>query len=71
MDIRKIVGKNLRRYRKESGYSQEGLAHEVGLHRTYVSGIERAIRNPSIQSLESLARPLGVPVWKLLYDGRK
>jgi len=70
MDIRKLVGKNLRKYRKASGYSQESLAHEIDLHRTYVSGIERGIRNPSIESLAKLAKALGIPAWKLLYDGR-
>ena len=68
MDLRNIVAKNLRHYRKEAGYSQEGLALKVGIHRTYVSGVERGIRNPSIQILETLAKPLGIPVWKLLFD---
>jgi len=70
MDIRKIVGKNLRKYRKASGYSQEALAGEIELHRTYVSGIERGIRNPSVESLAKLATALDIPAWKLLYDGR-
>lgn len=71
MDIRKITAKNLKRFRKASGYSQEGLALKVGVHRTYVSGVERGIRNPSIQILEKLAKPLGISAWELLYDGRK
>ncbi|MDP3460850.1 MAG: helix-turn-helix transcriptional regulator [Hyphomonas sp.] len=70
MDIRTVISANLRRYRKESGYSQEGLALEVGLHRTYISGVERGIRNPSALVLEKIAKPLKIPVWKLLYDGK-
>ena len=69
MDIRAIVGRNLRTYRKASGYSQEGLALEVGVHRTYISGVERGIRNSTIALLQTIARPLSIPVWKLLYDG--
>tara|TARA_R110001599_G_scaffold188457_4_gene382945 strand:- start:1337 stop:1552 length:216 start_codon:yes stop_codon:yes gene_type:complete len=70
MDIRSVISANLRKYRKECGYSQEGLALEVGLHRTYISGVERGIRNPSVLVLEKIAKPLGIPVWKLLYDGK-
>tara|TARA_R110002049_G_scaffold32139_8_gene107555 strand:- start:1236 stop:1451 length:216 start_codon:yes stop_codon:yes gene_type:complete len=70
MGIRAVLSANLRRYRKDRGLSQEGLAHEAGLHRTYVSGIERGVRNPSVESLEKIARQLKVPVWKLLYDGK-
>jgi transcriptional regulator with XRE-family HTH domain len=66
MDIRRRVGLNLKKYRRAAGFSQEGLALECGLHRTYVSGVERGIRNPTVVALEKLAMPLGVPVWRLL-----
>lgn len=68
MDIRRRVGLNLKKYRLAAGFSQEGLAHECGLHRTYVSGVERGVRNPTVVVLERLAAPLAVPVWKLLQD---
>lgn len=68
MDIRRRVGLNLKKYRSAAGFSQEGLAHECGLHRTYVSGVERGIRNPTVVVLERLAVPLGIPIWKLLED---
>lgn len=68
MDVRKRVGLNLKRYRKAAGFSQEGLALECGLHRTYVSGVERGIRNPTITVLEKLAIPLKVPTWRLLEE---
>lgn len=68
MDVRKRVGRNLKKYRKEAGFSQEGLALECGLHRTYVSGVERGIRNPTVVVLEQIAKPLGIPAWRLLED---
>ncbi|PCJ99467.1 MAG: transcriptional regulator [Zetaproteobacteria bacterium] len=66
MDIRKTVGKNLARIRKEKGLSQEALAFECDLHRTYISGIERGIRNPSIVNLDKIAKALKVSVKELL-----
>ena len=68
MDIRRLVGINLRRIRKECGYSQEGLAFECGLHRTYISGIERGIRNPTVVILERIAAALKVPAARLLEE---
>ena len=70
MEIRAVIRANLRQYRKESGYSQEELADEAGLHRTYISGVERGVRNPSVLVLEKIAKPLKIPVWKLLYDDK-
>ena len=66
MDIRQRLGRNLRRLRKEKGWSQEAFAEEAGVHRTYVSDIERGARNPTIAIVEQLARPLGVPPARLL-----
>ena len=68
MDVRKRVGRNLKKYRKEKGLSQEALALECGLHRTYVSGVERGVRNPTVVVLEQLAKPLDLPTWRLLED---
>ncbi|WP_106163196.1 helix-turn-helix domain-containing protein [Tritonibacter scottomollicae] len=66
MEIRRLVGQNLKRFREQAGLSQEGLAFECGLHRTYVSGVERDVRNPTIKVLEKLAEPLGVPPWRFM-----
>lgn len=66
MDVRMRVGRNLKKYRQAAGLSQEGLALECGLHRTYVSGVERGVRNPTVTVLEKLAEPLGVPSALLL-----
>lgn len=68
MDVRQRVGRNLKKYRKEAGFSQEGLALECGLHRTYVSGVERGVRNPTVVVLEQIAKPLGIPPWRLLEE---
>ncbi|WP_187430937.1 HTH-type transcriptional regulator SinR [Roseobacter fucihabitans] len=68
MDVRQRVGRNLKKYRKEAGFSQEGLALECGLHRTYVSGVERGVRNPTVVVLERIAEALNVPAARLLDD---
>ena len=66
MNVRERLGKNLRRLREAKGWSQEAFADEAGIHRTYVSDIERAARNPTITVVEKLAVPLGVTVAELL-----
>lgn len=60
MDVRKRVGENVRRLREKRGVSQEELADSAGLHRTYVSGVERGVRNPTIVVLERFAIALDV-----------
>jgi len=70
MDIRQQVGANVKRWRKERGLSQEGLAFECGLHRTYISGVERGIRNPTVAVLEQIAIALDVPTWRLLEESK-
>lgn len=66
MDIRARLAKNLRRLRQAKGWSQEEFAFEAGLHRTYVSDLEREARNPSISIIDKLALALGVKVGELL-----
>ncbi|MBS0384574.1 MAG: helix-turn-helix transcriptional regulator [Proteobacteria bacterium] len=60
MDIRRLVGRNVQRLRSDKGWSQEELADEAGLHRTYISGVERGVRNPTIVIVAKLASALGV-----------
>ena len=62
MDIRQRVGLNLKRLREERGKSQEELAFDCDLHRTYVSGVERGVRNPTVVVLHRLARGLKVDI---------
>lgn len=66
MDIRHRLATNLRRYRAATGWSQERFAFEAGIHRTYVSDLERASRNPSLTMLDRLAKPLGVTASALI-----
>ena len=68
MDARRRVGLNLKRIRQERGLSQEELAFESGLHRTYISGVERGVRNPTVIVLEKIARALKVPAAELLAE---
>ena len=66
MDIRRQVGLNVKRIRKDRDWSQEELAFETELHRTYISGIERGIRNPTVLIIAKLARALVVQPMDLL-----
>ena len=68
MDIRGRVGLNVRKYRSERAFSQEELAFECGLHRTYISGVERGVRNPTVVVLEKIAKALDVAPGRLLDD---
>jgi len=61
-----VVGRNIRRLRRERGLSQEDLADEIGVHRTYMGGVERGERNLTLRSLERLAERLGVSPLSLL-----
>jgi transcriptional regulator with XRE-family HTH domain len=68
MDVRRRVGLNIKRFRAERGLSQEELAFECGLHRTYVSGVERGVRNPTVVVLEKIAKALKVATSLLLEE---
>jgi transcriptional regulator with XRE-family HTH domain len=69
--LRAILAKKVRLLRNTNGMSQERLADEAGLHRTYVGSIERAERNVSVDNIEKLARALGVRPAELLTDGEQ
>ncbi|MCZ8336484.1 MAG: helix-turn-helix transcriptional regulator [Rhodobacteraceae bacterium] len=66
MHIKAVVGRNVRRYRELKGISQEELAFDADLHRTYVSGVERGVRNPTVLIVAKLANALGIAPCKLL-----
>jgi transcriptional regulator with XRE-family HTH domain len=68
MDIRLRVGANVKAAREAKGWSQEELAHQAEMHRTYISGIERGVRNPTITVLERVGKALGIRPGRLL-DG--
>jgi len=70
MDIpehRRAFGDRVRQLRKEKGWtSQEAFAHHIDLDRTYVSGVERGVRNPTLDVIVKLAHGLGVKPAELL-----
>lgn len=66
MDWNRLVGSNVRKLRKERGLTQEQLALEAGIDLTYVGGIERGRRNPSVNVLASIASVLGTEPSELL-----
>lgn len=65
-DLQRTLGRNLRRYREERGYSQESFADYLGYHRTYMGGIERGERNLTLKSVERIAAKLKVDPLDLL-----
>lgn len=68
MEILHRVGELVRQHRLEQELSQEELGHQADLHRTYVSSVERGVRNPTITVLHRIAAALGLTVSELL-DG--
>jgi transcriptional regulator with XRE-family HTH domain len=66
MNLRERLGHNVRQFRRERGLSQEDLALEAGLDRTYVSDVERGVRNPTLAIVEKLAIALRVKPADLL-----
>jgi transcriptional regulator with XRE-family HTH domain len=67
-DWKAIVGRNVRRLRQQKGLTQEQLAFEAGIDLTYVGGIERGKRNPSLMVMARIADALSVPLPKLIVD---
>lgn len=59
-DLQRTVGNNIRDLRRARGVSQEELADEIGVHRTYMGGVERGERNLTLRSLERIAQRMGV-----------
>ena len=70
MDVRRRLGLNLKKLREEQGFSQESFADHCGLHRTYISGIERGVRNPTVLIVEKIAKALKVSSADLLQEIR-
>ena len=68
MDIIKVFGTNVRSYREAKGLSQEAFADKCGLHRTYISSIERFQRNVSLENVQKIADALGIDAYKLLQE---
>ncbi|PIS42387.1 MAG: transcriptional regulator [Candidatus Kerfeldbacteria bacterium CG08_land_8_20_14_0_20_40_16] len=65
-EIPKLFGKRLKEIRLQRKMSQGDIARTLGVHRSYISGIERGIRNPSLKNIERLARALNINPSELL-----
>ena len=65
-DLQRLLGANLRAYRQSHDLSQEAFAEVVGVHRTYMGGLERGERNLTLRSVERIAARLGVDPRSLL-----
>ena len=66
IDIKKKFGDKMRQIRKEKKISQEELAFRAGLHRTYISDVERGNRNVSLENIEKISKALSVSTKDLL-----
>jgi transcriptional regulator with XRE-family HTH domain len=62
MSIQILFGQNVRLAREKKSWSQDRLSEESGLHRTYISGIERGVRNPTIEIVQQIAIALDIDV---------
>lgn len=67
-DWRTIFGKNVRRVRQQRKLTQEELAFDAEIDLTYIGGIERGTRNPSLLVMGRIAKALSVPLVKLLSE---
>lgn len=65
-DLRAVIAYNMRLYRVNHGWSQEELARQCGLDRTYVSAVERKRWNIALSNIEKIASALKIPPYKLL-----
>lgn len=70
MDLCRTFGGNVKRLRKEAGYSQEAFADRAGVARSYMSEVEVGRRNPTLRVVERIANALDVPAATLLAQRR-
>lgn len=71
MDILAVFGDNVRRYRQERHLSQEAFALKCGLHRTYISAVERHRRSISLNNIQKIADALEIETYLLFIDPNK
>lgn len=67
-DLQAVFGRSLAAYRKEHGLSQEAFAEVLGVHRTYMGGVERGERNLTLRSVERIADRIGIAPLDLLRE---
>ncbi|MBR5617708.1 MAG: helix-turn-helix transcriptional regulator [Oscillospiraceae bacterium] len=68
MDIVKVFGSNVRKYRTRLGFSQEAFAEKCGLHRTYISSVECYRRSISLENIQRIADTLGIETYLLFVE---
>ena len=68
MDIVRVFGSNLKRYRTALGLSQENFAEKCGLHRTYISAIECYRRSIALENVQRIADALDIDAYKLFIE---
>ncbi len=68
MDIIKVFGMNVKIYRTQAGLSQQKLADKCGLHRTYISDIERFRRSIALENVQRIADALDIETYKLFVE---
>lgn len=71
MDVIKVFADNVKKYRKEKGYSQEKLAELCGMHRTYISALECYRRSISLENIQRIADALEIETYKLFLDTKE
>ena len=71
MDIVKVFGTNVKRYRQTLGISQEAFAEKCGLHRTYISAIECYRRSISLENIQRIADALEIETYKLFLEDKQ
>lgn len=71
MDILAVFGDNVRKFRQERQLSQEAFAEKCGLHRTYISAVERHRRSISLNNIQKIADALEVETYRLFVDPEK
>ena len=71
MDIVKVFGSNLKKYRTAKGISQETFAEKCGMHRTYISAIECSRRSISLENIQRIADALEIETYKLFLEDKE
>jgi len=70
MDIIKVFAYNVKKYRTLRGLSQEAFAEKTGLHRTYISAVERQKRSIALDNVQKIADALGIETYLLFIDSQ-
>lgn len=71
MDIVKVFGTNLKKYRTQKGLSQEKFAEKCGLHRTYINDIECFRRSIALENIQRIADALEIETYQLFIDSNE